>query len=1094
MRIHASFVLLLVGGSLVASPSRAATRNWDNSAGGSFFTSSNWDPQSVPDSDDTARFDLGDQTYTVTFNGTNRSNVQLIVADDNVTFDLGGADYTATGGFLTLSMIIGETAGAAFLLTDSASLTVNDGTLTTGTSVELGADAVANTFPPPSHYLASGTLNIQGSSAVMQMTPDMTLHVGDEGRGTLNIMDGATLTSTQSGMTYDGIIGDHATAIGTANIDGSGSEWDELEELIVGRMGDGDLNVTGGGRISAERVFLAQEPGSTADVVVDSASSPIIPSRISTSKVLAVGGDDGTEGGSANLMIQNGGVVSSDDEIRIYDAGTVTLDGGRISFSELGLFPGAVFDWQAGRVEDYNNHSIVPQFTTPPLGDPVVVTSPRELEVNMTLFVTSDGTLNLEGGLVIARDFVFDGVFNWNSGTVQKTFDLFIAPEEQGVSDRPFGDNLTLGGDKHLSVIPTGAGLLTLFVGSSGGPGQLHMSNGASAGSNFVVLGPDMGSVGVVDLIDTGTTLSATRKLTVGDRADGTLIVNHGAVVTSQFAELGIAEGIAGEVTLLGTGALWQVLTDVANQTELPIGIEGAGTVSVGANSRFETLWQDVVLGQMSTGVGTVNVTGPNCEWLMLNVPADDLTIGLDGYGELNVQTGGSVTTGQADMAVSEDSTGIVNVDGDDGSGNPSIWHPTFLNVGRAGHAELHISNGGKVRTAELFAATDMATATPGDSLITVAGSGSKLMVDAPSDANIVLGVERTADLTVSNGGAVEAQGLFIGDGPDGVSLTEVRDADSTVDVDEMAVAYAGEGTLNVTDNALVTSTVGTIGALAGSDGTATIASGAAWMATDLYVGGVDGVAGGEGDLFINPGGIVTVSNRLTLWLQGSVHLNGGTLRADIIDHTHGGTFDFGAGTLHVDQFMGDLVNVGGVLAPGNTPGTTNVTGIYEQQTGASLEIELGGLDAGVDFDELIVDGTATLAGTLDLSYIDPFTAAPDDAFIVVDADTISGTFDAINYPDAQIWSADYDTNAGTLTVRVVCSATAPPDFDQDCDVDMEDVAAFEACASGPEVPLTGGCEEKDFDTDSDVDHADFAVVQRCFRGEDEPGDPACAD
>ena len=68
-----------------------------------------------------------------------------------------------------------------------------------------------------------------------------------------------------------------------------------------------------------------------------------------------------------------------------------------------------------------------------------------------------------------------------------------------------------------------------------------------------------------------------------------------------------------------------------------------------------------------------------------------------------------------------------------------------------------------------------------------------------------------------------------------------------------------------------------------------------------------------------------------------------------------------------------------------------------------------------------------------------------------------------------------------------------PADFDNDGDVDQNDVDAFEACASGPAVPLTPGCEDKDFDDDNDTDQSDFAIVQRCISGEDVPGDPSCS-
>jgi hypothetical protein len=68
------------------------------------------------------------------------------------------------------------------------------------------------------------------------------------------------------------------------------------------------------------------------------------------------------------------------------------------------------------------------------------------------------------------------------------------------------------------------------------------------------------------------------------------------------------------------------------------------------------------------------------------------------------------------------------------------------------------------------------------------------------------------------------------------------------------------------------------------------------------------------------------------------------------------------------------------------------------------------------------------------------------------------------------------------------------PDFDLDCDVDTDDLALFEACASGPGVQLNPGCENRDSDHDGDIDQSDFAILQRCYSGEGNPADPNCGN
>lgn len=72
-------------------------------------------------------------------------------------------------------------------------------------------------------------------------------------------------------------------------------------------------------------------------------------------------------------------------------------------------------------------------------------------------------------------------------------------------------------------------------------------------------------------------------------------------------------------------------------------------------------------------------------------------------------------------------------------------------------------------------------------------------------------------------------------------------------------------------------------------------------------------------------------------------------------------------------------------------------------------------------------------------------------------------------------------------------TAHVAADFDGDCDVDHDDYLAFEACGSGPAIPLTGGCEPKDLDHDNDVDASDFGLFQRCYSGANNPAAPNCS-
>ena len=82
---------------------------------------------------------------------------------------------------------------------------------------------------------------------------------------------------------------------------------------------------------------------------------------------------------------------------------------------------------------------------------------------------------------------------------------------------------------------------------------------------------------------------------------------------------------------------------------------------------------------------------------------------------------------------------------------------------------------------------------------------------------------------------------------------------------------------------------------------------------------------------------------------------------------------------------------------------------------------------------------------------------------------------------------------------RLVINASprpfAKPDFDRDSDVDAEDLAFFEACASGPGLPPVAdpACQVADLDEDGEVAQIDFAAFQRCYSGSGKPADAMCA-
>ena len=85
-----------------------------------------------------------------------------------------------------------------------------------------------------------------------------------------------------------------------------------------------------------------------------------------------------------------------------------------------------------------------------------------------------------------------------------------------------------------------------------------------------------------------------------------------------------------------------------------------------------------------------------------------------------------------------------------------------------------------------------------------------------------------------------------------------------------------------------------------------------------------------------------------------------------------------------------------GIVAPGASAGTLNITGNYVQGADGRLDIELGGVLPGIDFDRLLVSGNATLNGVLDVTHLAGYAPKIGDSFIVLASSRLYGAFSSL--------------------------------------------------------------------------------------------------
>ncbi len=176
----------------------------------------------------------------------------------------------------------------------------------------------------------------------------------------------------------------------------------------------------------------------------------------------------------------------------------------------------------------------------------------------------------------------------------------------------------------------------------------------------------------------------------------------------------------------------------------------------------------------------------------------------------------------------------------------------------------------------------------------------------------------------------------------------------------------------------------------------------------------------------------------------GTLNLSGGTLSTPLLSKGAAGAFNFTGGTLHADVVDFDLVNSGGTIAPGQSPGLTVVNGDLTLNSGV-LEIEIGGTQPG-QFDRLEVHGETTLGGTLKVRLIElntgPYVPQLGDTFAFLAAfGGGDGQFDGLDVPQLApglAWAVAPGDVAYFLTVVAAPSILAG-DYNDDGVVDTVD-------------------------------------------------------
>ena len=373
----------LVSGALVL----AANDSWDAAASGVWETDTNWADNTSPGVFDTATFNLAG-AYTVAFNAvptpireltlTGAANVTLTSANSvdvrtlRVNSSLSGGSQNvniSSGASLSLgTFVFGINISKPLHLTVGNRLSVASGSTlnvrfgSDVTTPELTGDGQVNvsgsgsTLNVTTNAIDFGSLNATAGGVVQTTTASFgdggiasvsgsgsqwiatgSVVIGSEDQGTLNITAGGKVQS------LTGVIG--SEGIGFVTVSGAGSQWNNLDSLIVGQIfGSGTLNVTGGGSVSCIDGFIGRFFDSDGTATVTGGAW-------SMTGRLAVGGDadDGAPGGPGTLNIQPAGTVTAAQGVVLFPDAHVNLQGGTLDASAISFQGvGGQFQWTSG--------------------------------------------------------------------------------------------------------------------------------------------------------------------------------------------------------------------------------------------------------------------------------------------------------------------------------------------------------------------------------------------------------------------------------------------------------------------------------------------------------------------------------------------------------------------------------------------------------------------------------------------------------------------------------------------------------------------------------------------------------------------------
>ncbi|MEO2049961.1 MAG: PEP-CTERM sorting domain-containing protein [Pirellulales bacterium] len=1073
---------------------RAAVISWDDAGGSAsklWSDFGNWSPDGSPASDDVnignffaaandrTLFDGGYQISSLTItNGADVVNSTTNGASDDFELIVNGATTVSGAGSSIIiyggdpdgldtntldinsggSVILNSTSnsGTAVVEVDSGALTIADGGTLSGTG---RVDLEDNLGVATRLLVNDGTITANTAPFFFGQAPSA---------GTLQI----TATSANARFDWDG------TVPVTAELNVGGNQTLDIDVDTGGDAWSGDMNLFTGSTIDIAHAW-SMDSG-TIDVNTGAFGLIIIGQDPNPGAAAVIDGANWTMTGGTINLLDSWDSLQLDSQL-VASGGTIENSGHMIFNGGATIQSGVNFDMNGGGAALTVNSAVnidTPDFNLDGTGSADNVTT-----------INTGGNLDLDLGAGADEDF--NHTINMNGGELDVTTsdndwnlesngNLNVAG---GATSTINGETFNINGDVNVTANSTlrvnassaysGTADVVVDAGSTLNHGTVTYAGGSYTGGGILKKG-------------TATILSDTTwSVSNVDIDDGATTVNNGAALVVNTDSIDDAgDGIDSTITVEDTGTLTLNINDGSD-----VVFDSAGRLVYNGNIISSTFLPTPASGSalVFNSGSEMNINGDgtsdarielNGGTLNINDAAEDFRMngGTQAVGSTNEISGGTIN-GPGELQIGSlralRGNGTINaqVDGDGSSQLIASGGTLSVNGGIQDIGTIGTSGAGAV-----LLVTDPWETLATDAVVLNQGSiqGSTI---TNNGANGIAG-NGTVFSRVNNNTLIQANGLLVVD-------NNTTDWDGSADTGTLR---ANNGTLELRDNAsflfngTVEANIGTVHA-SGFELEFDPAS-VLRLSKGTYSSDTATDFGGNIEVLAGASSVIQVTASSTFENTSSTVLNDMLRLEDGHSFVEVGAAFVGGGTLlnsgsHVLTLedganVGVLVENDGLLTLGASPGQATVLD-FQQNAIGTLEIELEGTGLN-DFDRLTATGLMQLDGLLELSLLGGFNPVLSDSFTVLSAAAgVNGVFSLFDFSTASLdpglaWDVIY--NPTNVQLEVVSVPSFSADFDNDGDVDGDDLAQWEGDFGGP---------GSDADSDGDSDGSDFLAWQQQF-------------